>query len=49
MANETILIVEDEADIRELIRYNMEREGYRVAECAPPNRDGYIRRKPCPT
>ncbi len=34
MANETILIVEDEADIRELIRYNMEREGYKVAECA---------------
>lgn len=33
MANETILIVEDEADIRELIRYNMEREGYKVAEC----------------
>jgi two-component system phosphate regulon response regulator PhoB len=34
MAGETILIVEDEADIRELIRYNMEREGYKVAECA---------------
>lgn len=34
MANETILIVEDEADIRELIRYNMEREGYKVTECA---------------
>jgi two-component system phosphate regulon response regulator PhoB len=34
MAHELILIVEDEADIRELIRYNMEREGYRVAECA---------------
>ena len=34
MANETILIVEDEADIRELVRYNMEREGYKVAECA---------------
>jgi two-component system phosphate regulon response regulator PhoB len=34
MATETILIVEDEADIRELIRYNMEREGYKVAECA---------------
>ena len=33
MANETILIVEDEADIRELIRYNMEREGYRIVEC----------------
>jgi two-component system phosphate regulon response regulator PhoB len=34
MANETILIVEDDADIRELIRYNMEREGYKVALCA---------------
>lgn len=34
MAKETILIVEDEADIRELIRYNMEREGYKVSECA---------------
>ena len=34
MASETILIVEDEADIRELIRYNMEREGYKVVECA---------------
>ena len=34
MANETILIVEDEADIRELIRYNMEREGFKVVECS---------------
>ncbi len=34
MAHETLLIVEDDADIRELIRYNMEREGYKVAECA---------------
>jgi two-component system phosphate regulon response regulator PhoB len=34
MANETILIVEDDADIRELIRYNMEREGYKIALCA---------------
>ena len=34
MANETILIVEDEADIRELIRYNMEREGFKVVEAA---------------
>jgi len=33
MANETILIIEDEADIRELLRYNMTREGYAVAEC----------------
>ena len=30
MANESILIIEDESDIRELIRYNMEREGYKV-------------------
>lgn len=34
MANETILIVEDDADIRELVRYNMEREGYKVALCS---------------
>jgi len=30
MAGETILAVEDEDDIAELIRYNLEREGYRV-------------------
>jgi len=34
MANERVLIVEDEADIRELMRYNLEREGYKVTECA---------------
>lgn len=34
MANETLLIVEDDADIRELIRYNLEREGYRIVESA---------------
>ena len=33
MANETLLIVEDESDIRELLRYNLEREGYTVREC----------------
>jgi len=33
MAHETLLIVEDEADIRELLRYNLEREGYKVLEC----------------
>ncbi len=32
MAHETLLIVEDEADIRELLRYNLEREGYKVLE-----------------
>jgi two-component system phosphate regulon response regulator PhoB len=31
MANESILVVEDEADIAELIRYNLDKEGYRVA------------------
>jgi phosphate regulon transcriptional regulator PhoB len=28
----TILVVEDEPDLREVIRYNLEREGYRVLE-----------------
>ena len=45
MANETILIVEDEADIRELIRYNMEREGFKVAECASSEEaNAYVKR-----
>jgi two-component system phosphate regulon response regulator PhoB len=30
MAHESILVIEDEEDIAELIRYNLEREGYRV-------------------
>jgi len=30
MAHETILVIEDEEDIAELIRYNLEREGYRI-------------------
>ena len=34
MASETLMIVEDEADIRELLRYTLEREGYKVLECA---------------
>lgn len=34
MANEKILIVEDEADILELLRYNLNREGYQVREAA---------------
>ncbi|MGD8238945.1 MAG: response regulator [Armatimonadota bacterium] len=33
MANEHILVVDDEADIRELVRHNLEREGYGVT-CA---------------
>ncbi len=31
MAREHILVIEDEVDILELIRYNLSREGYRVA------------------
>jgi two-component system phosphate regulon response regulator PhoB len=30
MANETILVVDDEEDILELIQYNLTREGYRI-------------------
>ncbi len=30
MSHETILVVDDEQDILELLRYNLEREGYRV-------------------
>jgi two-component system phosphate regulon response regulator PhoB len=32
MAKETILIIEDEEDIQELVRYNLVKEGYRVAQ-----------------
>ncbi|MCB0344762.1 MAG: response regulator [Bdellovibrionales bacterium] len=34
MANENILVVDDEADILELVRYNLAKEGYSVT-CAP--------------
>jgi two-component system, OmpR family, alkaline phosphatase synthesis response regulator PhoP len=34
MAHQLILIVEDEEEIRELVRYNLERQGYRVATAA---------------
>lgn len=30
MANETVLIIEDEKDIAELVKYNLEKEGYQV-------------------
>ncbi len=32
MPSEHILVVEDESDIRELIKYNLERDGYKVIE-----------------
>ncbi len=34
MAKTQILIIEDEAPIRELLRYNLEKEGYEVTEAA---------------
>jgi len=34
MSPEMILVVEDEPDIREVIEYNLKREGYRVRTCA---------------
>jgi two-component system alkaline phosphatase synthesis response regulator PhoP len=33
MANESVLLVEDDADIRELLSYTLKREGYAVEEC----------------
>jgi two-component system alkaline phosphatase synthesis response regulator PhoP len=34
MAKESILVVEDEEDIRELLKYNLEKEGYQVSSAA---------------
>jgi two-component system phosphate regulon response regulator PhoB len=34
MAKETILVVEDEEDIRELLKYNLEKEGFKVSGAA---------------
>ena len=36
MNNKTILVVDDEPDIRELISYNLTREGYRVIAFPDP-------------
>ena len=30
----TVLVVDDEPDIRELVRYNLEQEGFAVVEAA---------------
>ncbi len=34
MAKEQVLVIEDEADIQELLRYNLTKEGYRVTLAA---------------
>lgn len=39
MSEENILIVEDEKDIQELVRYNLSKEGYRVT-CADSGEEG---------
>lgn len=47
MARESILVVEDEEDIRELLRYNLEKEGYQVS-CAVTGEEALqaVRRRP---
>ena len=47
MAGERILVVEDEEDIRELVRYNLAKEGYAVA-CAASGEEALksVRREP---
>jgi two-component system, OmpR family, alkaline phosphatase synthesis response regulator PhoP len=37
-AGSKILVVEDEPDIRELVRYNLEQEGFRIVEAADAER-----------
>lgn len=39
MANESILVIEDDHDIRELVKYHLSRDGFRVAE-APDGLEG---------
>jgi two-component system alkaline phosphatase synthesis response regulator PhoP len=39
MSEENILVVEDEKDIQELVRYNLSKEGYRVT-CADSGEEG---------
>jgi len=43
-----VLVVEDEADIRELIKYNLEREGYSVEEAATGSEALERIRRRCP-
>ena len=44
MAQEKILIVEDEEDVLELVRYNLEKDGY-LTECAMNGREALSRAK----
>jgi len=47
MPTNTILVVDDEQDIRELIRYNLAKEGYRV-ECVGSGEEALRRVRPTP-
>lgn len=47
MTTKTILVVDDEQDIRELIRYNLTKEGYRV-ECAVSGEEALRKVRPAP-
>lgn len=49
MKKELIIIVEDEADIREVLEYNMEREGYQVLTAADGKQGLELIRKTTPT
>ena len=49
MANETVMIVEDEADIQELLRYALEREGYTIIQCeSAEETQSVLQKKPIP-
>ena len=48
MANETILLIEDEKNIRELVKYNLEQDGFRVLAASRGNAglETVLREKP---
>jgi len=48
MANEKILVVEDEVDILEVLEYNLSREGYRVLSTRDGDNGVYLARKEAP-
>lgn len=47
MSKPLVLLIEDEEDIRELVRYNLEREGYRVRE-ADSGEEGLVQARKHP-
>ena len=49
MAVERILVVDDEEDLLELVRYNLSKEGYQVRAWRPARRPFKRPRLPCRT